>query len=243
VRAVRRAPRPRVGPPRRPRPRAPPDVPLPEAGCIPRPRAFRGRPRPTMRQSPRHATRRRTTRAVPAGRPPFGPTVRPRPPARVRHTTAGNHIVVTSGRASPYLNAATLPSARHPSRSPPLPLPPGARASASSHRRPTVPLSSLESIAPPRVTHCPAKRPPHRNPEPPRPPLPATAEHPRRRLPRPNRGYQSTLGEHALDPEPFPSREHRRSHRISGEPAIPWVEGPNCVVLNLSRGLVAKIHL
>jgi hypothetical protein len=107
----------------------------------------------------------------------------------------------------------------------------------------SLPLSSLGPIAPPSVAHYPAKRPPLRNTEPPRPPPPATAEHPRRRLLRLNQDRQPTLGEHALDPEPLPGRERRRSRRISGEPAVPWVEGPNCVVLNLFSRALARSYI
>jgi hypothetical protein len=176
--------------------------------------------------------------------PPFGSVAHPCPPACVRRTTTGHHAAVTPGRPAPYLHAAISPSARQPSRRPPLsPPPPVSRSSDRSCHRPTVSLSPIGPVEPPQVTYCRPCASPRRNPEPSRLSPPATAEPPRRRLLRPNRDRQPTLGEHALDPEPFPGRKRRWSRRISGEPAVPWVEGPNCAILNLFRGLVAKIHL
>jgi hypothetical protein len=75
-----------------------------EAGRIPRPRA----------SAPRASCQ--------PDAPPFRPAVCPRPPARVRRTTTGNHAVVTSRPGQPLFKRRRhpAPSTRHPSRSPPL---------------------------------------------------------------------------------------------------------------------------
>jgi hypothetical protein len=221
---------PNAGCPRRPHPLAPQRSPPPEADRIPRLRTCRGRLRPTTRWGPRRATRRRAARAMPAGHAPLrtgGPSAssHPRAPcygrdSRCRHLQAG--LALFKHRISP--------SARHPRCRPPLPPRRWACSSARSRRRPTVPLSPLGPIEPPQVMYCHTCASPRRNPEPPRLPPPATAEPPHRRLLRPNQDRQPTLGAQALDPELFPGRERRRSHRISGEPAVPWAEGPNCTV-------------
>jgi hypothetical protein len=105
--------------------RSPPDVPL-----RPRPTASPGyapakaahaRRRAGVSTAPRVGAPRAPCRP---DAPPFGPAVHPLRPARVRLTTAGHHTTFTPGRPAPYLNTAIPPSARQPSRRPPLPPPP-----------------------------------------------------------------------------------------------------------------------
>jgi hypothetical protein len=66
-----------------------PRTPSTEAARRPKTRSSLGCPHPATRRSPRRATRRRATRAVPVGRAPLGPAVGPRPPALVHRTMAG----------------------------------------------------------------------------------------------------------------------------------------------------------
>jgi hypothetical protein len=109
---------PNAGCPRRPRPLAARRSPLPEADRIPRLRAYQGRPRPTTHRGPHRATHRRTERTVPAGRAPFEPAVRPRPPARVRRATAVIHVTVTSRPGQPLFKHYHFPLCA-PSEPPP----------------------------------------------------------------------------------------------------------------------------
>jgi hypothetical protein len=60
-----------------------------------------------------------TSRAVPAGRAPLGPAVRPRSPPSCTVLRLGHHTVVTVGRAVPYLSARPS-SSRHPTPRSPL---------------------------------------------------------------------------------------------------------------------------
>jgi hypothetical protein len=110
-------------------------------------------------------------------------------------------------------------------RRPPLAPPPWARASASFHRRPTIPTSSLGPVAPPQVTHCHPCALPSPELEPPRPPPPAIAVRPHRRLLRPNYGHHPILGEHVVDPDPSPGQERRRTHRIPANRTAPTAKG------------------
>jgi hypothetical protein len=166
---------------------------------------------------------------VSAGRIPLrtgGPSAsfRPRAPCYGHESRRCHHQA-----GQPYLNATIFPLCAPPA-------PPPSIAAAGELAAPLAPAAGDRPISPlgpvelPQVTYCHPCSPPRRNPELPRQPPSATDEPPRRQLLRPSQDLQPTLGELALDPEQFPGREHRRSCRISGEPAVPWIEGPNCTV-------------
>jgi hypothetical protein len=91
-----------------------------------------------------------------------------------------------------------------------LPPPPGARVSSSLHRRSASPTHPLGPVAPPQASHFHPCALPSLEPDPPRPPPLAIAERPCRRLLRQNHGHQPTLGEHVVDPDPFPGWERRQ---------------------------------
>jgi hypothetical protein len=145
-RRARRAPRP---PARAPatlsvRTGSPPDVPL-----LPRLTASLGYAPADAARTPQCVGVRTAPRAgaprAPCRQdtPPFGPSVHPRPPARVRRTTVGYHAAVTPGRPAPYLNAAISPLCV-PTEPPPsiagaageLAAPPAASAGRPAHSLP-----------------------------------------------------------------------------------------------------------
>jgi hypothetical protein len=146
-------------------------------------------------------------------------------------------ITATSPGGLNYKNPSVVRSPRAtPTRRLPLSPPPCAHASTSSHRRLTFPTCSVGPVAPSHAAHChPCALP---SPEP-RPPPPAIAVRPHRQLLRPNYGHHRTLGEHVVDPDPFPGRERRRSRRIPANRAASRDQGWDCKGLIHPRGFCA----
>jgi hypothetical protein len=139
-----------------------------------------------------------------------------------------------------YKNPSAVRSPRAtPTCRPPLPQPPCAHGSTSSHRRLTFPTCSLGLVAPSHAAHCHPCALPSPEPELPRSPPPAIAERPHRRLLRPNYGHHLTLGEHVADPNPFPGRERRRSRWIPANRAASHGQGWDCKGPSLPRGFCA----
>jgi hypothetical protein len=122
--------------------------------CFARGDLRRGRPpslgcaAPEASRTPRRAgvracaTRRRATRAVPAGCAPLSPAVRPRPPALLRRTTAGASRRRHRGRAVPYISTL-LSSSRRPTPRPLLHR--AIRATAEVLPSPAVPIATSAS--------------------------------------------------------------------------------------------------
>jgi hypothetical protein len=77
----------------------------------------------------------------------------------------------------------------------------------------------------PGVAHCLAKSPPSRHTEPLRPSPPATTVHPHRRPLRPNFCHHRVLGEHMVEPDPFPGWEYCRLAGIGRSRATPTAKG------------------
>jgi hypothetical protein len=145
-------------------------------------------------------------------------------------------ITATSPGGLSHKNLSVVRSPRTtPTRRPPLPPPPCAHASTSSHRRLTFPTCSLGSVAPSQAAHCHPCSLPSMEPEPP----PAVAVRPHRRLLCPNYDNHPTLGEHVVDPDPSPGREHRRSRRIPANRAASHGQGWDCKGPSLPYGFCA----
>jgi hypothetical protein len=186
---TRHAPRPRVGRPR------PPRHPPPKATHWPR-------------RAPSPCAAPRGLGVLPAARTPWTAPYRPvcaadrrsvgsTPPyaSRSRWSCYGSisGVTATSPGGLNYKNpSAVRPLRATPTRRPPLPPPPCAHASASSHCRPTFPTYSLGPVAPSQATPCHPCALPSPEPEPPRPPPPDIAVRPRRRLLRPTTATHRT---------------------------------------------------
>jgi hypothetical protein len=123
---------------------------------------------------------------------------------------------------APYLRRHGHPAGKQRAWRPPLSPSRQTRPSTSTSIPPITSRPSLGLAKARALTHCPAESPPHRHPEPPRPSPPATAARPRRSHLRPNSGHPCIIGEHVDEPDPFPSREHRRPRRIPASHAAPY---------------------
>jgi hypothetical protein len=100
--------------------------------------------------------------------------------------------------------------------------------SSTFHAYPSRSTTSHPSLGPAEaraLAHCLAKNHPHRQTEPPRLSPPTAAARPRRRPLRPNYGHHPILGEHVVEPGPFPGRERRWPCRIPTSRAAPMAKG------------------